>query len=112
MFIYDVMFSQSHLVRLGVALAGALLATGVIFAIMAFLSGFFFKDKEVMEVTPCYFAGKPPNGAVETMKCESSPPEESGIARMYKSFLPQDSVSPGEAARKQFEDSTKGSQKD
>jgi hypothetical protein len=78
--------SRSPIFRLLIASLGGVIATALFFSLVAYLNGVFFEDKDMITVTPCYFA----------------PDTAAGIARMFKSFLPQGSLSPAEQAVRDF----------
>ncbi|MDX2142762.1 MAG: hypothetical protein SFV19_05370 [Rhodospirillaceae bacterium] len=95
--------SRSPLFRFLIASVGGLIATALFFMLVAFLNGVFFEEKETITVTPCYFGAETAAGGEGAqMACESGQVEDSGMARMFKSFLPQGSLSPAEQAVRDF----------
>jgi hypothetical protein len=95
--------SRSPFLRWLIAAVGGAVATALFFMLVAFLNGVFFEDKDAITVTPCYFGADPvAGGDGAQMNCESAQVEDSGMARMFKSFLPKGSLSPAEQAVRDF----------
>jgi hypothetical protein len=88
--------------RFAIASVAGLAATAVFFMLVAFLNGVFFEEKETLTVTPCFFGATPGGGQDEQIACADSQVDDSGIARMFKLFVPKDSVSPAEQAVRDF----------
>jgi zona occludens toxin (predicted ATPase) len=95
--------NHSSTLRFLVAAVGGLFATALLLMLVAFLNGVFFEEKDMITVTPCYFAGDAAAGGADAqMGCESTQVDDSGMARMFKSFLPKGSLSPAEQAVRDF----------
>lgn len=69
--------------------------TALLFAVVAFLNGVFFEEKDLMTVTPCYFvapdetalAGTEPGVEPTATGCETEPPKNAGFSGLFNRFL-------------------------
>jgi hypothetical protein len=69
--------------------------TALLFALVAFLNGVFFEDKDLMTVTPCYFVqpdekaleGTAPGAEPNATGCETEPPKNAGFSGLFSRFL-------------------------
>ncbi|MDX2222225.1 MAG: hypothetical protein SFV21_05725 [Rhodospirillaceae bacterium] len=86
---------SSYIKRLAIAGVFGAGVTAALFALVAFLNGVFFEEKDLMTVTPCYFVepdekareGEDPGAESTATGCETEPPRNAGLSGLFERFV-------------------------